>query len=48
MSCVLEGFTPNENAGHLPPKKASRLGQENVNFVKKAMSQMRLAYGGCT
>ena len=21
MSCVLEGFTPNENAGHLPPKK---------------------------
>lgn len=28
--------------------KASRLGQENVNLVKKAMLQMLLAYGGCT
>lgn len=28
--------------------ETSRLGQENVNFVKKAMLQMLLAYGGCT
>lgn len=29
-------------------EEASRLGQEYVKFVKKAMLQMLLAYGGCS